>query len=209
MSAYQNSFQQGSTHARRGRNDCSTTQSVRAKALVEDRSTTANRQLKTASGQTGGDSQTRWWTGTTGVVRHGIVSLMNRFENKERLAIKPPMAAEAWHFFGLGSVSPTGSVAGLAAHLRSDIFRSQLLFPSRAKCPSGGDSGSGISARRLSLGDRPPRVDCLARYRMVVECRTRITTSSNKPAVPDLEKFFDRVHHDRLLARIAEHCAGN
>ena len=39
---------------------------------------------------------------------------------------------------------------------------------------------------------------------MVVERRARSVTSSNKPAVPDLEKFFDRVHHDRLMARIAE-----
>src|SRR5690606_8797722 len=98
------------------------TQGIRAETLAEDRSSTANRHLQTAPGQTGGDPQIR------------------------------RRNAKAWHSFGSGPVAPTGDVAGLAAPLRSDVLRSQLRLPPGAQCPSGGGEGSGIPAGRLAVG---------------------------------------------------------
>ena len=62
-----------------------------------------------------------------------------------------------------------------AEALGPDVFRSQLRVSPRTLGPSGGGTGAAVYRRRL---------------RLVVDL--------------DLEKFFDRVNHDKLMAKMAQ-----
>ena len=79
------------------------------------------------------------------------------------------------HSDGAGPSHPAGAASGFAAALRSGLLRIQLRVSARPERASGGSPG----ARSMWPKGR----------RWVVDM--------------DLEKFFDRVNHDILMARVA------
>jgi len=86
--------------------------------------------------------------------------------------------AEAWHPDGAGSIHPAGGDAGSATQVGPDVFRSQLRV-------------------------RPARS-----AQQALETAQQYMTDGHRWVVDlDLEKFFDRVNHDKLMARIAQRLA--
>jgi RNA-directed DNA polymerase len=77
-----------------------------------------------------------------------------------------------------GPVRPAGGVAGSAEALGPDVLRTQPRFP------TGRSAQQAVHEAQQYIAEG---------YRWVVDL--------------DLEKFFDRVNHDRLLAAIAERVA--
>jgi len=83
--------------------------------------------------------------------------------------------AKAWHPDGAGSVHPASGDASTARQVGPDIFQSQLRFR------PGRSAHQAVDAAQQYMA---------AGHRWVVDL--------------DLEKFFDRVNHDKLMAKIAE-----
>src|SRR5258708_3392427 len=82
--------------------------------------------------------------------------------------------AKAWHPDGAGSIDPAGGDAGTATQMGPNILRTQSRVPAETLGASSGSQGTAVHRRRPSLGGSL-----------------------------DLEKFFDRVNHDKLMAAIS------
>ena len=83
--------------------------------------------------------------------------------------------AEAWHPDGAGPLHPAGGAAGAAGAVGPDVLRAQL------RLPPGRSAHQAVARAQQYIADG---------YRWVVDI--------------DLEKFFDRVNHDLLMAAVAK-----
>src|SRR5207247_143700 len=83
---------------------------------------TAERGLRTATGETGGNSQTG------------------------------RRSAQAWHSDRVGSLCPASGDAGFATAVGSDVFRQQLRFSTGTVDPSGGGASAAVYRCRPRLG---------------------------------------------------------
>src|ERR1019366_7100865 len=84
--------------------------------------------------------------------------------------------AKAWHPNGVGSIYPAGGDAGSAEAVGPDVFRLQLRVPAGTIGSASGGPGAAVY---IAEG-----------YDWCVDL--------------DLEKFFDRVNHDKLMGQIAK-----
>src|SRR5712691_1436897 len=93
-------------------------------ALAYNTGTTAEGDLQTATGATGGDPEAG---------RRG---------------------AKAWHPDGAGSIHPAGGDAGSTTQVGPDVFRTQSRVPAETLGASSGSQGTAVHRRRPSLGGR-------------------------------------------------------
>ena len=111
------------------------------------------------------------------VIREQLLSGTYKPQPVKRVEIPKPerRSAQAWHSDGAGSLRPASGDAGSAEAVGPDVLRQQLWFPAGTVDSSG--RGAGAAVYRAGYG-------------WVVDL--------------DLEKFFDRVNHDKLMGQIAK-----